>query len=254
MSLYWEAGVMMMTRRDLRGRRAEQRKGLWKGGQREIVAPYLISLFKNSTSKPGRAECGPIISIHQRSWEGEDRRKGTQQKKNGFDIQADGLREATSSRPFHKTWPPAVWWIMEPQMGRQGWDPGRNAWEPSLPGRRESSWRSNKSTPGVSDISSSNSFLSIPHEATIPVLKNYKTDASDNTSIHTTRIDSLHFHVFILKYMGQNEGKMPWIMLANECSWVEKVITEKMWKRNRIYSWQDRFFLIKMRQTWLEEA
>lgn len=162
MSLYWEAGVMMMTHHDLGGRRDEAEEGALKGRSEWNCGTRLDISIQKLHWQPGRTECSPIISIHQQSWKGEDRRKGTQEKKNGFDIQAGGLREVTSSRPFQKTWPPAVWWIMEPQMGHQGWNPGRNAWEPSLPGRRESSWRLHKWTPDGSDINSSNSFLSCP--------------------------------------------------------------------------------------------
>lgn len=99
-----------MTHRDLGGRRGGtggKTKELRRGGQGEIVAPDLISLFKKLCWQPGRTECHPIISIHQQPWEGEGRRKGTREKKNGFDIQAGGPREVTSSWPFQRTWPPA---------------------------------------------------------------------------------------------------------------------------------------------------
>lgn len=99
---------MMVTHRDLRGRRAEAEEGALKGRSEGNRGTRLnISILKLHW-QPGRTECSPIISIHQQSWEGEGRRKGTQEKKNGFDIQAGGLREVTSSRPFQRTWPPAV--------------------------------------------------------------------------------------------------------------------------------------------------
>lgn len=160
------------------GRRQDE--GAVKGRSGEIVAPDLISLFKKLRWQPGRTECHPIISIRQQAWEGEGRRKGTQEKKNGFDIQAGGLREVTSSWPFQRTWPPAVWWIMEPQMGHQGWDQGWNAWEPSLPGGKELPWQLNKRTPGGFNVSSFNSFLHMEQQ--------YCFKRTDNTSMHT-RID-----------------------------------------------------------------
>lgn len=50
------------------------------------MAPDLISLFKKLHWQPGHAECKPDPG------KGEDRRKGYKEKKNGFDIQAGGLR------------------------------------------------------------------------------------------------------------------------------------------------------------------
>lgn len=98
-----------------------QRKEPRKGGQRETTAPNVISLFKMLHWQPGHTECSPIISTqHKILGRGRSGEKGTQEKKNGFDTQAGERREVTSSRPFQWTWPPAVWWIMEPHMGHQG--------------------------------------------------------------------------------------------------------------------------------------
>lgn len=98
----------MMTHRDLGGRRAEAEEGALKGRSEGNGGTRPDISIQKLHWQPGRTECGPIISINQRSWEGEDQRKGTREKKNGFDIQAGGLREVTSSRPFQKAWPPAA--------------------------------------------------------------------------------------------------------------------------------------------------
>lgn len=96
---------MMMTHHDLGGRRAEAGEESLKGRSEGKHGTRLDSSIQMLHWQPGRIERSPI---HQQSWEGEDRRKGTQEKKNGFDIQAGRLREVTSSRPFQRTWPPAV--------------------------------------------------------------------------------------------------------------------------------------------------
>lgn len=107
-SLYREAGVMMVTHHGLRARQAEAEEGALKGRSEGNRSTRLDISIQKLHWQPGRTECIPIISINQQFWKGEDQRKGTQEKKNGFDIQAGGLREVTSSRPFQKTWPPAV--------------------------------------------------------------------------------------------------------------------------------------------------
>lgn len=98
----------MVTHHDPGGRRAEAEERALKGRSEGNRGTRLnISILKLYW-QPGRTECGPIISIHQQSWEGEGRRKGAREKKNRFDIQAGGLREVTSSRPFQRKWPPAA--------------------------------------------------------------------------------------------------------------------------------------------------
>lgn len=99
---------MMVTGRSLRGTQAEAEEGALKGRSEGTCGTRLnISILKLHW-QPGRSEYNPIISIQPQSWEGEGQAEGRQEKKNGFDTQAGGPREVTSSRPFQRTWPPAV--------------------------------------------------------------------------------------------------------------------------------------------------
>lgn len=66
---------MMMTHRDLGGRRAEAEEGALKGRSEGNRGTRLDISIHKLHWQPGRTECSPIISIHPRSWEGEDRRK-----------------------------------------------------------------------------------------------------------------------------------------------------------------------------------
>jgi len=95
---------MMMTHRDLRGRR---RKELLNRGHKEL-APNLISLFRSCTGNLVTLNAVQLFQYTSNPGKGEDQTKRTQEKKNTFDIQADRPREVTSSWPLQKTWPPAV--------------------------------------------------------------------------------------------------------------------------------------------------
>ena len=55
-------------------------KSTERGGQRENRGTRLDISIQKPHWQPGRTECGPIISINQRSWEGEDQRKGDTRK------------------------------------------------------------------------------------------------------------------------------------------------------------------------------
>lgn len=117
----------MMTHRNLGGKWAEAEEGAVKGRSDGNHGTRLDISIQKLHWQPGCTECSPIISIHQQSWEGENQRKGMYEKKNGFDIQADRLSKAISSQPFQKTWPPAVWWIMDPQLGYWGVGPKKKS-------------------------------------------------------------------------------------------------------------------------------
>lgn len=72
------------------------------------MAPNLISLFRHGTGNLVALNAAQLFQYTSNPGKGQTRERGTQGKKNEFDIQAGGLREVTSSRPFQKTWPPAV--------------------------------------------------------------------------------------------------------------------------------------------------
>lgn len=123
-------GVRAVIGRGLGGR---QRKETWKGGQRELVAPRLnISILKPHW-QPGHSEYSPIISIQPNYFNTAARpvRQGLQKgggrgveegkkRKMALTHRTGWQREVTSSWPFQRTWPSAVWRIMEPQMGQRG--------------------------------------------------------------------------------------------------------------------------------------
>ena len=145
-SLYPEARVIVMTRHDLGGRPSEEgalkgRSEGNRGTRRDISIQKLHWQPGSHWMKPNYFNNTAILGrgrpYRKEKWAWHSGRR---------------LREVTSSRPFQKTWPPAVWWIMEPQMGHQARVPWRNAWEPNLPRRRESHRQLNKWTPLGSDI------------------------------------------------------------------------------------------------------
>lgn len=80
----------MMTHHDLGGRRAEAEEGALKGRSGGNRGTRLDISIQKLHWQPGRTECSPIISIHQKSWEGEDHRKGTQKRKMGLTFRQAG--------------------------------------------------------------------------------------------------------------------------------------------------------------------
>lgn len=162
--------------------------------------------------QPGRSECSPIISILGR---GRAEKRGAQKKrKMGLTFRPVGLREVTSSRPFQDTWPPAVWWTMEPQMGRRGRDPGRIAWEPAPLGKRESSsWLNKRSQ--IKDA-----LWAGPYGVTVLCPKKIT-----KLILPAERNDSLQFHPFSPRFTEKAEEKRPECLLQMWWKPLETLLT-----------------------------
>lgn len=73
------------------------------------MAPDLISLFKSCTGNLVGLNAAQLFEYSSDPGKGKDAERGHKKKrKMGLTFRQARLREVTSSRPFQRTWPPAV--------------------------------------------------------------------------------------------------------------------------------------------------